>query len=39
VLDAVRGAVAAQLVHHPPCPLVVVPVGFKPAHSGLAEVG
>jgi nucleotide-binding universal stress UspA family protein len=34
VADAVRGEVAAQLVHHPPCPLVVVPVDFDAAPSG-----
>lgn len=39
VVDAMRGEVAAQLVHHPPCPLVVVPVDFDAAPSDRASVG
>jgi nucleotide-binding universal stress UspA family protein len=27
LVDAVLGEVAGQLVHHPPCPVVVVPAG------------
>jgi nucleotide-binding universal stress UspA family protein len=38
VVDAVRGEVAAQLVHHPPCPLVIVPVDFAVTPAGAAGV-
>jgi len=38
VVDVVIGEVAAQLVHHPPCPLVVVPCSYAAAPP-LVDVG
>lgn len=37
--DTMRGAVATQLAHHPPCPLVVVPVGFEAPASTVRRAG
>jgi nucleotide-binding universal stress UspA family protein len=36
LVDVVRGELAGQLVHHPPCPIVVVP--WAGAHAGAPAV-